>query len=227
MLDRIRRWDVKAASRVDHYIANSELTRQRIADYYGREASIVHPPVDVGRFTPGDAEDFFLIVTQVVRHKHVELALEAARRAGKQVKVVGFGPDLERLKTLYDGTVEFMGHLSDPELTALYARAKALIVPNIEEFGIAMVEAQAAGRPVLAADGGGAREIVVRGQTGELAPVGDVDALAEALREVDFDSFDTGRITANAARFSERSFCDKLSSEVHRLTGTAAPLRRP
>ncbi len=173
-LTRTARWDARASRRVDHYIANSDLTRRRIADYYGRDAAVVHPPVDVDRFVPGDPEDFFLVVTQVVRHKQVEMALEAARLAGKRVKVVGSGPDLPRLRALYPETAEFLGHVGDDELTDVYRRACALIVPNVEEFGIAMVEAQAAGRPVIAADGGGAREIILPGRTGELFPVGDV-----------------------------------------------------
>ena len=96
------------------------------------------------------------------------------------------------------------------------------IVPNVEEFGIAMVEAQAAGRPVIAADGGGAREIVVPGETGELVPAGDVDALAEALREIDFRAYDPHRNAANAARFSTRSFGERLIAEVDRLTRATA-----
>ena len=130
------------------------------------------------------------MVTEAVRHKRVELALEAARRAGRRVKVVGSGPDMPRLRELYADTADFLGRIADDELARLSARAQALIVPNVEEFGIAMVEAQAAGRPVIAADGGGAQEIVIPGTTGELVPVGDVDAMAEALREIDFASYD-------------------------------------
>lgn len=146
LLTRMGRWDSSASQRVDHYIANSELSRQRIADYYGRDASVVHPPVNVDRFAPGDPEDFFLVVTQVVFHNRVELALKAAKMAGRRVKIVGDGPDLPRLKALYPETAEFLGQVSDETLADLYQRALALIVPNVEEFGIAMVEAQAAGR---------------------------------------------------------------------------------
>lgn len=219
LLTRAGRWDSAASMRVDHYIANSELSRQRIADYYERDASVIHPPVEVERFRPGHPEDFFLVVTQLVRHKHVELALEGARLAGKRVKVVGDGPDLLRLKELYSGNAEFLGHVSDQVLNDLYQRTCALIVPNVEEFGIAMVEAQAAGRPVIAADDGGAQEIVIPGKTGELVPVGNVDAMAEAMREIDFNAYSTPDITANAARFSKESFCRKLAAEVDRMSG--------
>jgi glycosyltransferase involved in cell wall biosynthesis len=218
LLARIRRWDVAASKRVDHYIANSQLTRKRIADCYGREATVLHPPVQVDRFEPGRREDYFLVVTEVVRHKRVEVALEAARLAGRQVRVVGSGPDLPRLRQRYAGSADFLGRVSDEELADLYRRARALIVPNVEEFGIAMVEAQAAGTPVVAADAGGAQEAVLPGKTGELVPPGDAAALAEALRHTDFDRFDTATLTEHAARFSPDRFRASLTAEVERLT---------
>ena len=232
-MERIGRWDVAAAARVDHYIAISEFSRQRIADIYGREASVLHPPVEVHRFQPGEPEDFFLVVAEMVRHKRVELALEAARRAGKRVKVVGAGPDLARLTARYGDTAEFLGRVPDDQLNELYSRAQALIVPNVEEFGITLVEAQAAGRPVVAADGGGAQEIVVPDQNGVLVPPGDVDALAEALRETDFERFDKTELVANAGRFSPEAFCERLTAEVEpgapgaRLTDKGAQPTRP
>jgi glycosyltransferase involved in cell wall biosynthesis len=219
VLERIGRWDITASTRVDHYIAISELSRRRIADCYGRDASVLHPPVAIERFRPSEPEDFFLVVAEIVRHKRVGLALEAARRAGKRVKVVGEGPDMPRLKALYGETTEFLGRVPDKQLDQLYSRAQALIVPNVEEFGLTMVEAQAAGRPVVAADAGGAQEIVRPDRTGVLVPAGDTDALAEALRETDFDRFDVDALTSNAARFSQDAFCSRLLDEVNRLTG--------
>jgi glycosyltransferase involved in cell wall biosynthesis len=223
VLERIRRWDLAASKRVDHYIANSELTRGRIAETYGREATVLYPPVEVERFTRGTPEDFFLVVSEVVPHKRVELALESARRAQQRVKVVGAGPELPRLQASYGSGVDFLGRVSDEELATLYSRARALIVPNVEEFGIAIVEAQAAGRPVVAADAGGAKETVVPGETGVLVPPGDVSALAEALRHTNFDAFDPAALSRHAARFSTTEFRARLTAEVDRLTGTAAP----
>jgi len=223
VLTRIGQWDLAAADRVDHYIANSEVTRRRIADYYGRESTVVHPPVDVERFHPTQPEGFFLIVTELVPHKRVELALQAARCAGKHVKVVGSGPDRQRLKAKFHDTAQFLGRVSDFELNGLYSRAQALLVPNIEEFGMGMVEAQAAGRPVLAVDAGGAQEIVASGETGQLVPVGDGDAFAEAMLEIDFEAFDRDLLIASAARFSASSFREKLVDRVACLTrGTVA-----
>ena len=216
-LARIRRWDLRASRRPAHYIAISELSRQRIADCWGRESRVVHPPVEVDRFTAAEPQDFFLVVTELVRHKRVELALEAARRAGVPIKVVGTGPDLPRLAGLYRSKVEFMGRIDDQELADLYSRARALILPNIEEFGIAAVEAQAAGRPVVAVNAGGASETVIDGQTGVLVPPGDVAALAEALTATDFDGFSADGIQANAARFSTARFKERLMRELERV----------
>jgi glycosyltransferase involved in cell wall biosynthesis len=217
-LRRIRRWDVRAARRVSAYVAISALTRERIRECYGRDAAVVHPPVDVDRFHPGTPEDFFLVVTELVPHKRTELALEAARRAGVPLKVVGDGPDRRRLARICGSGVEFLGRLGDAELAAMYARARAVVVPNVEEFGIVAVEAQAAGRPVIAADAGGARETVVDGETGVLLEPGDVDSLAEAMRHTDFDRFRPERMRKHAARFSPAAFKERFMAEVSRLT---------
>jgi glycosyltransferase involved in cell wall biosynthesis len=225
-LDWIKRWDLRAAARVSHYIANSRITQRRIAEFYGREAAIVHPPVAVHRFCRRQPEDYFVFVGEVTRHKRVELAIEAARRAEVPLTVVGSGPDLERLRALHGERIRFTGRVSDAELVELVARARAQIVPNVEEFGIAAVEAQAAGRPVVAAGAGGALETVLDGETGILVEPDSIAALATALGDGEFDRFDPDRIRANAERFSVPSFQRKLGAEVARLSGytiTAPP----
>lgn len=216
-LKRIRAWDLEAAGRVSRYVANARITQERIEQLYGVEAEIVHPPVAVERFSVGRPEDFLLFVGQIVPHKRVEVALEAARLAGKPIKVVGAGPDLPRLEQLYGGPdVEFLGNVSDSRLTDLYARCIALVVPNIEEFGIAAVEAQAAGRPVVAVARGGVRETVVDGVTGALVDGEGAGALAEPLHDLDFGRFDPQAIRANADRFSATSFRRKFKTLVDR-----------
>jgi glycosyltransferase involved in cell wall biosynthesis len=219
-LKRIRAWDLGAAGRVTRYVANSRITQERIAELYGVESEIVHPPVAVERFSIGEPEDFLLFVGQIVPHKRVEVALEAARLAGKPIKVVGEGPDLARLEERYGGPgVEFLGNVADSRLTDLYARCVALVVPNIEEFGIAAVEAQAAGRPVVAVNRGGVRETVVDGETGVLVDGEGPAALAEPLRDVNFGSFDPQAIRAHAETFSAASFRTKFTALVDRYAG--------
>ncbi len=225
LLSSTRRWDVSASERVSHYIANSKLTQRRIHDCYRREATIIHPPVDIDRFHTAPAEDFFLVVSEVLWHKRLEIAIEAARMADKPLVVVGGGPELKSLEARYAGPgVTFKGRILDAELDDLYARARALVVPNIEEFGIAAVEAQASGRPVIAADGGGATETTISGVTSILVPHGDVDALADAMRNGDFDSFSSERIRAHASEFSVDEFKRRFTAEVDRLTQTPIAL---
>ena len=213
-LDRIRRWDLRVARRNTHYVAISKISQERIRNCWGRDAPIVYPPVELSRFVPGEPEDFFLFVGELVRHKQAEIALEAARAANVPIKVVGGGADEARLKDRYADGAEFLGRLGDRELADFYPRARALVVPNVEEFGIAAVEAQASGRPVIAADAGGARETVLHGETGVLVPHGDVGALAEAMRSPVLDELEPARAVANAHRFSVSSFQEGLCEQV-------------
>lgn len=216
LLRRHRAFDRRAAADVDRYVANSETARERIRRFWGRDSVIVHPPVDVERFesgAPGEPGDHVLFVGELVRHKRADVAIEAAVAAGRPIKVVGTGPELERLRARFGGRAEFLGRVTDRELDALYAGAVALVVPNVEEFGIAAVEAQAAGRPVVAVDAGGVRETVVPGRTGVLVPPGDPGALARALRG-DLSRFDPQELRANARRFSRQVFQDRMREIV-------------
>lgn len=219
-LHSVRRWDRAAAQRVTHYVAISELSRDRIRRFLGRDASVVHPPVHVERFSPGEPEDFFLIVCELVRHKRVELAIEAARMSGHQIKVVGAGPDEERLRERHGDFADFLGRISDVELAKLYARCRALVVPNVEEFGITAVEAQAAGRPVLAVDAGGARETVVHGETGMLVEAG-VESMARLMKDVPWEAFEVERMVENAQRFTAANFAERIGQEVADACETA------
>jgi glycosyltransferase involved in cell wall biosynthesis len=216
-LDRIRAWDLEASGRVTHYVANSIGTQERIAELYGRESTVIHPPVAVDRFAVGTPEDFLLFVGQIVPHKRVEVAIEAALGAGLPIRIVGEGPDLARLRATYDRPeVTFLGAVSDQRLAELYAGCLALVVPNVEEFGIAAVEAQAAGRPVVAINRGGVRETVIDGVTGVLVDAEDAGSIATALREVDLAGFDGPAIRRHAETFSTESFQQKITALVKR-----------
>jgi len=215
-LRRMRRWDTSASRRVHAYIANSRLTRERIKRYYGREAPIIHPPVETERFSVGTPGDAVLVVSELVRHKRVHVALEAARRARVPIRVVGSGPDHGALSEAYP-EAEFVGRVGDEQIARLYAGARAVVVASMEEFGITAVEAQAAGRPVIAAAAGGALETVLDGETGRLVELDDVDGFARAIATIDGLEFDPLRAVENAARFSVAAFQRAVSAEVERV----------
>jgi glycosyltransferase involved in cell wall biosynthesis len=217
-LRRHRAFDRAAARDVDRYVANAEITRERIRRFWGRESVVVHPPVDVERFAVGEPGDHVLFVGELVRHKRADVAIEAALAAGRRIKVVGTGPELGRLRERYGARAEFLGRLDDDALARVYAGAAALVVANVEEFGIAAVEAQAAGRPVVGVGAGGLRETVVPGRTGVLVPDGDAGALARALRG-DLTRFDPHDIRAHAQRFSRGAFQARMRQVVETTCG--------
>jgi len=209
ILEGIRDWDRRASARVTRYVANSRVTQGRIERFYGREAEIVHPPVDVQRFeplSPAEVGEHFLLVGELVAHKRPEIALDAARLAQRPIKVVGGGPELRRLRARYGDHAEFLGRVGDDRLARLYAGALALVVPGVEEFGIVSVEAQASGRPVVALRASGAAECVRDGATGVLLDRQDAAEFAAAMREVDFRRFDASVARASAERFAVPRF---------------------
>jgi glycosyltransferase involved in cell wall biosynthesis len=225
-LVKMRAWDVAASRRVTFYLANSELTRERIRRFYGRESTVIHPPVETHRFTPGVPGDSLLVVSELVPHKRLRLVLEAARRADAPISVVGLGPDHAALVEAYP-EAQFLGRVSDQELSEHYASARAVVVPSVEEFGITAVEAQAAGRPVIAARGGGALETVREGDTGLLFTPDDVAALATAIEAIDSIDFSPALAVENAESFSVASFqrrlADFVSSRLREREGARAP----
>jgi glycosyltransferase involved in cell wall biosynthesis len=204
VLGRLARWDAATAHRVHRFVANSKHVAARIRRYYNREATIVYPPVDTVFFQPAPVspESHFLIVSAFVPYKRIEIAIEACRRVGARLRIVGDGPDRDRLQRVSGPEVTFLGPLSNEQLREEYQRARALIMPGEEDFGIVPVEAQACGRPVVALARGGALETVTDGETGVLFADPTADSLADALRRIDGQSFDTARIQARAERFS-------------------------
>ena len=188
VLARLRRWDFATADRVDHYIANSSFVAQRIERYYKRQATVIHPPVDTDFFTPDPTvtrEDFCLYVSALAPYKRIEVAVDACRRLGLELRVVGSGPErarLERVAAADRVPVRFLGRISAETLLDLYRRAACFVQPGVEDFGISAVEALACGCPVVALDQGGVRDIVDSGRHGLLyAGDGDSEALADAI----------------------------------------------
>jgi len=213
---RLRRWDVASAAGVDHWIANSANVQERIRRLYGREAVVLHPFVDLAHFRPlaparlpPAAQRRFLVVSALVPYKRIELAIAAAARLGRGLDVVGVGPEKSRLARAAaesGADVRFFGWLPDGELAAIYAQAAACLMPGEEDFGIAPLEAMAAGRPVVAWARGGALETVVEGETGLFFQEPDPEALAAAMHRASEMTWDPARLRARAEQFSRPHF---------------------
>jgi glycosyltransferase involved in cell wall biosynthesis len=211
---RWREWDWIAAQRVDHYVAISDITRRRIRNYFGREASVVYPPVDTGRFTRGTGPgDYYLVLSELVSHKRIDDAVRTFTDLNLPLVVVGDGPDARRLKRMAGPTVSFAGRVDDEEASRLVTECRALVLTAVEEFGIAGVEVQAAGRPVIAQAGGGALETVIDGVTGCFYSGGPAE-LAEAVTGFDTSAVDPQACIDNAARFDRQAFREAFKREV-------------
>lgn len=214
VLSRWRQWDWIAAQRVDRYIANSHTTQRRIARYFNRDSSVVYPPVEVERFRPGAVGDYYLVLSELMPHKRIAVAVEAFNRLGWPLVIAGNGPDARRLERLAGPNVRLEGRVSDARAAELLSGARALIVTATEEFGIAAVEAQAAGRPVVALAEGGVRETVVEHETGAFFGTPDAGALVDTLLAFDPLSVDPRRCTRNASRFDVARFADGVRAAV-------------
>ncbi len=211
----LKRWDYAAAQRVSHFIAISTDIQDRVRRFYQRDSEIIFPPVDTARFQPADGhDDYFLIVSRLIPYKRIDLAVQAATALGVPLKIAGRGRDLDRLRTLAGETVEFLGYVPDDDLPALMARCKAFLFPGLEDFGITPVQAQAAGRPVIAFRGGGALDTVVPGVTGELFNALTVESLSAALRAFDPAAYDPAAIRTHALRFDTAVFNRAITAAV-------------
>jgi len=223
ILARLQAFDLKAASNVDHFIGNSRFIAERIKRIYGRESAVIHPAVDVGRFQASSKiEDYYLVVAELVSYKRVDLAVQACAQLGRKLIVVGDGAEMKRLKSDTRGAnVTFLGRTPDEQVASLMARCRAFLHPQLEDFGISAVEAQAAGRPVIAFRGGGALDTVIEGETGLFFDEQTSGSLAEALKrfETSVGSFQTAACRANAECFKPERF----RSELRLLLSSVVP----
>jgi glycosyltransferase involved in cell wall biosynthesis len=225
VFQRWRQWDWIAAQRVDRYIANSETTARRIRRYFGRESDVVYPPVETSRFTPGPVSDFYAVLSELMPHKRIHLAVEAFNRLRLPLVVIGNGPDARHLRRIAGPTISFAGRVSDERAAELLSASRALIVTATEEFGIAAVEAQAAGRPVIALAEGGVRETVQEGLTGTFYDDATPEALAAAVAGFDTMAIDPAACVANADRFDVAHFRHGIRSVVAEACADERPPR--
>jgi glycosyltransferase involved in cell wall biosynthesis len=202
-----RHWDVATSRRVTRFVANSTAVADRIRAFYGRDADVVHPPVETDFFTQADVErDGFLYVGRLVSYKRPDLVVEAFRGLPHRLTVLGAGHQLETLRRDAPPNVRFVESATDAELRDLYRSSLALVYPGVEDFGIVMAEALACGTPVIAAAAGGATDIVEPGVSGWLLDDPGVESIRGAVEEASGSPFDAAAIAESAARFSPARF---------------------
>ena len=223
----LREADRRAATRVHQFVADSNAVAERIRRAYGRTSLVVYPPVDTSLIQPNgrDPEDFFLVVARLVRYKRVDIAIRAANALGRPLWIVGVGQELQRLRAIAGPTIRFLGSLPDAEVAALYARCRAFLFPGLDDFGIAPVEAQAAGRPVVAYGAGGALETVIDRTTGLHFHEQTTEALVEALERLDGAHMDPAACRRNADRFNTAAFRAAMRRVVTQVVAEAATER--
>ena len=216
LVKKMRKLDLESVQDIDVFIANSQVTRDRIKQYYGKVATVVHPPVDIERFTPPATgkRSGYILWGRHVPYKRFDLAVEACNQLGVNLTIIGQGPDTERLKKLAGPTVTFTGRISDEELVARAHTAKAFLFPNEEDFGISAVEAIAAGTPVIAYAKGGALDIVQDSETGILFPEQTVESLIAAMQKADTIDFRPSTLHRKSKRFAKSLFQTKMRKIV-------------
>ena len=228
----MRVWDQTSAMRVDHFIANSPIVAQRIAKYYRRDAVVIPPPVEAGRFIFDPTlqpDDYFLIVSRFMPYKRIDLAIQACNRLQLPLVIIGTGRDESRLKEMAGPTIRFLGGLSDAEVLDYYARCRALLLPGEEDFGITPLEAQASGRPGIAYGAGGALASIIDGITGAFFHEQTVESMAEVLSSFDERLYDPQTIRNHALEFDKPRFHRRILQfiEAKMSEGKPVELRTP
>ncbi len=217
-MHQLRQWDVTAAQRVDQFIANSNFVARRIKQLYRREAVVIYPPL---YFQPGVSSDaprgnYYLAIGRLVKYKRFDLAIQACKKLGRPLRVIGDGPERAALEKMADAQVEFLGWQSHAIIREQLAGARALLFGGVEDFGSVQVEAQAMGCPVIAYAAGGLLETVRDGETGIFFDAQTAASMMEAMRRADEVKFDMDVLRANALRFSMESFKSRLLELIAR-----------
>lgn len=216
---KLRSIDLRAAQRVDQFIGNSKNVAERIRRTYGRESTVLYPPVRTDLFRPVacPSNEYYLVVSRLVAYKRIDLAVQACTRLGRKLIVLGAGPERRRLEQMAGPTVTFVGARTDAEIAATYANCRALLFPGLEDFGISPVEAQSAGRPVVAFGRGGAVETVRQDVTGVFFEDQTVESLIGAIERLERTPFDPNQCRDNAKRFDASIFRDGIANALRSL----------
>lgn len=221
-LTGLRTWDALAANRVDHFVAISRVVQERIRKFYRRPSRIIYPPVHTSDFAVSDeVDDYYLILGRLIPYRRVDLAVRAFNELGRPLVIVGDGRDRQALERIAGPNVRFLGRVSDAERKRLLSRCRAFLWPGEEDFGIAPLEANASGRPVIAYAGGGALETVIEGVTGALFREQTPEALARAVEAFDPASYDPATLRRHAERFDVEVFKSELGRYIAAVMGGA------
>lgn len=215
LLHYMRMWDVISSNRVDYFIANSTEVQKRIKKHYKREAVVINPPVRCNMFTIADKdEDYFFVVSRLVKYKRFDLAVKACNELGKKLVIIGDGPEKENLQKIAKENIIFLGRQPDDIVKKYMSECRALLYPGEEDFGIVPVETQACGRPVIAFGKGGVLDSVVDGKTGVLFKEQTVESLKEAIVKFETMSFNKEEIRKHAMNFDETVFQKKIRNFI-------------
>ena len=219
LLRPLRWWEIRASKRPDFYIANSVTVAERLKTLLGIDSIVIPPPIETNRFKRSQqVDDYFLVLSRLVSYKRLDLAVRAATELALPLKIVGVGPDLDRLKEMAGPTVEFLGRQSDDVVNTLVSRCQALLFTGEEDFGMAPLEVNAAGRPVIAFHGGGAKETVVEGTTGLFFREPTVESLKVAITSFSSMSWNPAAIQAHARLYDTAVFQKRIRAVLNRLT---------
>lgn len=223
----LRRLDRRWSRHVDSYMAISRFVADRIERAYGRTAEVVYPPVDTDFWSPSDEtkDDYFLLAGRFVAYKRAHIAVEVCTELGLRLIIAGSGPELPRLRKVAGSNVEFIESPSNEELRQLYRRARALLFPGVEDFGLTVVESQSCGTPIIAYGRGGATETVIDGRTGVLYDDPSTEGLIEAIQRFETLDFDARVLRQQAERFAAAVFDERFLNTVARLTNEARAAR--
>lgn len=213
----LRTWDLNTASRAHAFIANSYFVAERINRLYGRSSTVIYPPVNTKFFNLAEAkDDFFLTVSRLVPYKRVDLIVEAFNQMPeKKLKIVGTGPELEKLRESARSNIEFLGFQPDEKVRELLSQAQGFIFAAEDDFGIAPLEAQASGTPVIAYGRGGALETIMQGETGLFFSEQTADCLISAIEAFEQKQWDAHRIREHSQRFSAERFEHEFKQFIH------------
>ena len=217
IVDYLKGWDKVAAQRPDFYLAISQEVQQRIKKYYQRESEIIYPPLDIKKWQAGKRttnKSFFLVVSRLVPYKRVDIVVKAFNQLGWPLKIIGLGSEMEELKRISKSNIEFLGQLTDQELLSYYQDCRALIFPQVEDFGLVPLEAQSCGKPVVAFRGGGALETVIDKKTGTFFYPQTTKALIKKLKEFKINDYRAEDCRENAERFDKEIFKKKFRQLV-------------